>query len=66
MSGGLTAMKIPEARHLRQIAAAVMVLILAVCSWFSVLDSTADQQVDAGLKRALISFAAARALNAVI
>ncbi len=59
-------MKIPDPQYLRQVAAAVFVLILAGCSWFSVLDSTADQQVDTGLKRALISFAAARALNAVI
>ena len=59
-------MKIPDPQYLRQVAAAVFVLVLAGCSWFSVLDSMADRQVDAGLKRALISFAAARALNAVI
>lgn len=59
-------MKIPDPLYLRQVAAAVFVLILAGCSWFGVLDSMADRQVDAGLKRALISFAAARALNAVI
>jgi hypothetical protein len=59
-------MKIPESQQMRGIAAAATVVVLALCSWFSVLDSTADQQVDAGLKRALVSFAAARALNAVI
>ena len=59
-------MRQPEPQHFRQIAATALVLILAVCSWFSVLDTTADAQVDTGLKRALISFAAARALNAVI
>ncbi len=59
-------MKNPEAQHLRQLAAVAVVVLLALGSWFSVLDTTADEQVDAGLKRALISFAAARALNAVI
>jgi len=39
---------------------------LILCSWLAPLDSTAMQQVDAGLKRALVSFATARALNAVI
>jgi hypothetical protein len=48
-----------------------MALILAVavmvaCSWLRPLDSIANKQVDAGLKRALISFATARALNGVI
>lgn len=62
----LSPMKNPESKNLRQIAAAAVVVVLALCSWFSVLDSTANEQVDAGLKRALISFAAARALNAVV
>ena len=35
-------------------------------SWLAPLDWAANQQVDAGLKRALVSFATARALNAVI
>ena len=39
---------------------------LVACSWLSPLDSLATQQVDAGLKRALVSFGTARALNAVI
>jgi hypothetical protein len=39
---------------------------LVACSWLSPLDSLATQQIDAGLKRALVSFATARALNAVI
>ena len=59
-------MKFPESQQKLGIAAAAAVVVLALGSWFSVLDSTADQQVDAGLKRALVSFAAARALNAVI
>lgn len=36
------------------------------CAWFAPLDAPASERVDAGLKRALASFATARALNAVI
>ncbi len=48
-----------------------MALILAVavmvaCSWLPPLDSAAKEQVNAGLNRALKSFATARALNGVI
>jgi hypothetical protein len=42
-----------------------VVLVLG-CAWLAPLDSSASQQVEAGLKRALASFATARALNAVI
>jgi len=45
---------------------ALIVAALVACAWLSPLDSQADQYVDAGLKRALISFASARALNALI
>jgi ABC-type multidrug transport system fused ATPase/permease subunit len=45
---------------------AVAVALMVACSWLVPLESVANQQVDAGLKRALISFATARALNAVI
>ena len=41
-------------------------LALLLGTWLAPLDKPAMQQVDAGLKRALVSFAAARALNAVI
>lgn len=44
----------------------VTVFIMVACSWLPSLDSAANKQVDAGMKRALISFASARALNAVI
>jgi len=36
------------------------------CAWLAPLDSSASQHAEAGLKRALASFATARALNAVI
>lgn len=48
---------------------ALLLLALAgvlACAWLRPLDAAATQQVDAGLKRALATFAAARALNAVI
>lgn len=53
-------------RAARRIGLAVLVAAILVCSWTAPLDSAAVQLVDAGLKRALLSFATARALNAVI
>jgi hypothetical protein len=45
----------------------VVVLAIALASaWLKPLDVAATEQVDAGLKRALVSFATARALNALI
>jgi len=42
------------------------VLAMVACSWLGPFERVADAQVDAGLKRALVSFASARALNAAI
>jgi hypothetical protein len=42
------------------------VALLLGSAWLAPLDSSASQQVETGLKRALASFATARALNAVI
>lgn len=39
---------------------------LVLCSWLAPMDAPAMAQVDAGLKRALVSFASARVLNAAI
>ena len=50
----------------RRIALAAGVAIMVACSWLAPLDAAAHRQVDAGLKRALLTFATARALNAVI
>ena len=47
-------------------ALVIGVALMVACSWLAPLDSAANQQVNAGLKRALVSFATARALNAVI
>ena len=44
----------------------VAVALLVICAWFTRLDAEATQLADDGLKRALISFATARTLNAVI
>lgn len=62
-----------EARdmQLRQIGGSTLAMALALvvavaCSWLAPLDTAAEQQAEAGLKRALISFATARALNAMI
>ncbi|MCB1931155.1 MAG: hypothetical protein KDI45_01640 [Candidatus Accumulibacter sp.] len=50
----------------RRVVLALAVASLVACSWLAPLDSAAMEQSDAGLKRALLSFATARALNAVI
>lgn len=50
----------------RKVIVVLSVAALIVCSWLAPLDAPAMEQVDAGLKRALLSFATARALNAVI
>lgn len=49
-----------------RIGVALIVAALVALSWLAPLDSVANQYVDAGLKRALLSFASARALNAAI
>ena len=53
-------------KHARQVFLAICMAAIVVCSWLGPLDTPATEQVDAGLKRALISFATARALNGVI
>ena len=44
----------------------VLVLVVVALSWLRPLSDAADAYVDEGLKRSLISFASARALNGVI
>lgn len=53
----------PIAHRLLLLAALALVLAGA---WWAPFDETASRQVDSGLKRAVASFAAARALNAAI
>lgn len=44
----------------------LLLVLMVACSWLNPFDSMAIDKVDAGLKRALVSFASARTLNAVI
>lgn len=50
----------------RRVLVALTMAAVVLCSWLAPLDAPAMQQVDAGLKRALLSFATARVLNAAI
>jgi len=56
----------PTAQNARRALAIIATLVIIACSWYPPIQAIADEQVDAGLKRALISFASARALNGVI
>jgi hypothetical protein len=51
---------------LRRAILPLLLLVLVACAWFAPLDAPAGDRVDAGLKRALVSFATARALNGAI
>lgn len=51
---------------LQRIVVAILVVCAALAAWYRPLQDVANAQVDAGVKRALVSFASARALNAVI
>lgn len=53
-------------RHFQRLSVAVLVLLVALCSWYGPITEVASQSVDDGLKRSLVSFASARALNGVI
>ena len=52
--------------HAKRLVVPLILLIILVASWMSPLDTLSSEQVDAGLKRSLASFAIARSLNAVI
>lgn len=49
-----------------RIALTLGLLVVLVCSWTAPIDAQATAHVDAGLKRALVSFATARTLNGVL
>jgi hypothetical protein len=59
-------MKTPGLQLVQRLVLVVAVAIAVAFAWRAPLDAAATQQVDAGLKRALFSFASARALNALI
>ena len=52
--------------NLHKLKIVIPLILIALCSWFSPLDLPAKERIDEGLNRALISFASARTLNAVI
>ena len=53
-------------QNARKVILAITLASIILCSFFNFLDAPATQRIDAGLKRALISFGTARTLNAVI
>lgn len=53
-------------RQARQVILLLSAVAVVAAAWLAPLDMPATERVDAGLKRSLVSFASARALNAVI
>lgn len=53
-------------KYLRQALVAFGLLAWLASAWMALMDAPAARQVDAGLKRALVSFASARALHGVL
>ena len=51
---------------LHKLKVVIPLILIVLCTWVSPLDLPAEERIDEGLKRALISFASARTLNAVI
>ncbi|MFC5497012.1 hypothetical protein ACFPOE_05665 [Caenimonas terrae] len=49
-----------------RVLAIVLVAAMVVCAWLGPLEAAANRRIDAGLQRALVSFAVARTLNAII
>lgn len=52
--------------ELKRLTVIVLVLLVTLVSWLTPITDLANENVDAGLKRSLISFASARALNGAI
>lgn len=55
-----------KVRGFIRLVIAACVVLTALAAWYQPLQDVANNQIDAGLKRALISFASARTLNAAI
>lgn len=53
-------------RNLRRFLVVFTATVVVMCAWYPPIQDLANAQVDAGLKRALVSFASARTLNAII
>lgn len=56
----------PKMKTARHIALVLGLVVVLAGSWIAPMDAPAMTQVDAGLKRALVSFASARALNGLL
>lgn len=52
--------------RVQRLVVVALIILAALAAWYRPLQDVASAQVDAGLKRAVISFASARTLNAVI
>ncbi|MDO9227234.1 MAG: hypothetical protein Q8M09_13540 [Pseudomonadota bacterium] len=52
--------------HVQKISVLSILALLVLASWLAPIDKPAIDRVDSGMKRALITFASARALNAAI
>lgn len=59
-------MLVSKKRHVGRFVVVLVVAIMVACAWLSPFDSKANEQVDAGLKRAAATYATARLLNGVI
>jgi hypothetical protein len=57
---------IMKIKDLRRLVIALTAIAIVMCAWYPPIQNVASAQVDAGLKRALVSFASARTLNAII
>jgi hypothetical protein len=55
-----------SASRFGRVVAIVLVAAAIACAWLPSIQDRANQQVDEGLKRAVVSFAAAKTLNAAI
>ena len=59
-------MKAIDLQRGKRMLLAAIAAALVVCAWLGPLEPPAQRHIDAGLERALLSYATARALNAVI
>ena len=50
----------------QKVGIVLLIIVMVVFSWLDPIDAQANQQVESGLKRALVTFATARALNGVV
>ena len=59
-------MKAIDLQRGKRMLLAAIAAALVVCAWLGPLEPPAQRHIDAGLERALLSYATARALNAVV